>query len=219
MPQRLLSLLARLRHPVNGCPWDREQTPYSLCVGILDEAFELVEAIEHASATEVAEELGDLLFQLMFVVYLYSERHKFTLDDVINGISDKMIRRHPHVFGEKRADSAKQVLATWEQIKLGEKKDIHPLDSVPKALPALAQARRLWHKAMRLNWLDEKPADEKELMALMRQTLQSKDPEFFGRLLFQLVLWGAAHNMDAEELLRAANYNFKTKIRALHPVG
>ena len=215
MPDRLLKLLAHLRHPESGCPWDRKQTPRSLCVTILDEAFELVEAIEQGSNAQVQEELGDLLFQVMFVVGLYAESGQFGLEEVVAGIEAKLTRRHPHVFGNERAETAGQVLTRWEQIKLTEGKQEHPLDSVPKALPALAQTRRLWHKAERLNWLPEKTADASELSRLLVQVTAKTRPEDFADLLFKLAVWGMEHDLDAEELLRAANRQFKEKVKAL----
>ena len=219
MPERLFKLLADLRDPQNGCPWDKKQTPLSLCAGILDEAFELVDAIENQSALQVAEELGDLLFQLMFVIHLYTEQHEFTFDDVIKGVEAKMIRRHPHVFGQESLATTAQVLRRWEQIKLAEKKDVHPLDSVPLALPALAQAQRLWSKAGRLGWLPEvdSQAQEDELRVLFSRTLAEKQAQDFAGLLFKLVIWGAGHNLNAEEMLRAANQAFREKIKQQTP--
>lgn len=217
MPERLLSLLACLRDPQTGCPWDRKQTPLSLCAGIVDETYELVEAIEHGQPAQVADELGDLLFQLMFVVSLYSETGQFTLDDVIKGIEAKMIRRHPHVFGDESLKTASQVLERWEQIKLTEKQTGHPLDSVPKTLPALAQSRRLYGKAKRLGWLDDET--HTDLTELFNQVMQNKRSDDYARLLFNLVVWGMEHELNAEELLRAANFAFKEKIKEAHPLA
>ncbi len=216
--QPLLNLLAALRHPQKGCPWDRKQTPLSLCVGILDEAFELLEAIERNKPAQVEEELGDLLFQLMFVISLYAESGHFTMEDVVKGIEAKMVRRHPHVFGNEKASDAGQVLKRWEEIKLGEGKEGHPLDSVPLALPALARARRLWHKASRLNWVGSSTGnDAAELTSLMAEVLQNKQPAQYGELLFKLAIWGAGQGLQAEELLREANRLFQKKVKSEHP--
>ena len=227
MPARLLELLASLRHPETGCPWDKEQTPQSLCEGILDEAYELVEAVETMSLStnpaeghkNIAEEAGDLLFQLMFVISLYAESGQFTLEDVVKGVEAKMIRRHPHVFGDESAENAGQVLNRWEQIKLTEGKQTHPLDSVPRALPALARTRRLWSKAKRLGWVLDNKVSEADLSDLFSKVLQDKDPQAFAQFLFKLVVWGNGHGLKAEDLLREANLNFQTQIKALFPVG
>ncbi|MDR1396145.1 MAG: MazG family protein [Desulfarculales bacterium] len=213
MPERLLKLLDRLRHPQTGCPWDREQTPASLCAGILDEAFELVDAIENHGPLQVAEELGDLLFQLLFVVHIYARKEQFSLDEVIDGIAAKMIRRHPHVFGGETLTTSRQVINRWEQIKLGENRQGHPLDSVPLALPALAQTKRLWSRASRLGLVEDKPVRERELKDMLEQTLISGEARQLADFLFKLVIWASQRHLDGETLLRAANREFKNAVK------
>jgi MazG family protein len=213
MPERLLKLLDRLRHPQTGCPWDKEQTPASLCAGILDEAFELVDAIENHSPPQIAEELGDLLFQLLFVVHIYTREGQFNLDEVISGVAAKMIRRHPHIFGSESLSTSSQVSKRWEQIKLGESRQGHPLDSIPLALPALAQAKRLWSRAGRLNLIEDKPVQEQELKNMLEQTQISGNGRQLADFLFRLVIWASQRQLDGEALLRAANQEFKNAVK------
>jgi MazG family protein len=216
MPERLFKLLDRLRHPQDGCPWDKEQTPRTLCSGLVDETFELVDALENQGSAQAAEELGDLLFQMLFVIHIYAQRGEFGLEEVIRGIEGKMINRHPHVFGSERLSSSQQVLERWEEIKLQEGKTGHPLDSIPLSMPALAQAKRLWSKAGRLGLVEDKPLGEEELKALLARALDKPEQDNGQRLadfLFQLAGWAGRHHLDSEGLLRAANRKFRDKIK------
>jgi MazG family protein len=149
--QRLVELIARLRGP-DGCPWDREQTPETVRRHVLEEAYEVVDAVEHGSPAHVAEELGDLLFMLLFLVHLYGEKGAFRLDEVLEQVAAKMVRRHPHVFGNRRVDSSTQVKENWEEIKRQEQANAplgSALDGVPRSLPALMRAHRFLSRLVR----------------------------------------------------------------------
>ncbi len=147
----LLSLMARLRGD-GGCPWDREQTRASLKPYLLEEAYEVLEAIDEGSRDHLVEELGDLLFQVVFHCQLGAETEEFTIDDVIGQLCAKMTRRHPHVFGDRVVADSREALAQWEQIKheeaSGKDRAGSALDGVPAALPALLRAQRLQTKAL-----------------------------------------------------------------------
>jgi MazG family protein len=215
MPARLDALISRLRHPQNGCPWDRRQTPRSLAPAIIEETFELVEAIEQGQPSQVMEEAGDLLFQLFFLIHLFSEQKLFDGQAVAAGVESKMIRRHPHVFGNEKVKDSNEVLTRWEQIKQGEGKTCHPLDSTPRSLPALARGQRLWGKARRLGWLREEAQPTPELLRqLLEQSLASGQGGDLARLLFMLAAWAGETGLDAEQCLRQANLEFQERIQS-----
>ena len=142
--ERLLELVAHLRAE-NGCPWDREQTPATIKRYLIEEVYEVVDAVEHHSADQVADELGDLIFMTIFLAHLYGEQGQFQMDQVLRRVGDKMVRRHPHVFADRQADSARQVKLNWEEIKRQEKPQ-EPLGAllcdIPRALPALMRSYR-----------------------------------------------------------------------------
>jgi tetrapyrrole methylase family protein/MazG family protein/ATP diphosphatase len=217
MPARLAALIRRLRHPQTGCPWDRQQTPRSLASPIIEEAFELVEAIEQGEPPQVMEEAGDLLFQLFFVIHLFSEQKLFDAQDVAVEVESKMIRRHPHVFGNEKVNDSNEVLTRWEQIKQSEGKSCHPLDSIPRSLPALARSQRLWGKARRLDWLQAETTPTPALLRqLLMQVLDSQQGEDLARFLLMLAAWAGNLGLDAEQCLRQANMEFQERVKALH---
>ncbi|MGH9334120.1 MAG: nucleoside triphosphate pyrophosphohydrolase, partial [Vicinamibacteria bacterium] len=147
--EKLLSLMARLRGP-DGCPWDREQTMASLRPFILEEAYELVDAINGGDADSIREELGDLLLEVVFVNQIGAEQGRLRMEDAIRNVHDKLVRRHPHVFEAEKASSAEGALERWEEIKdreKGERSSV--LDGVPRALPALARAQKVSTRAAR----------------------------------------------------------------------
>jgi MazG family protein len=149
--ESLLELVAQLRAE-DGCPWDREQTPSTIKRYILEEAYELVEAVEHHAPEHVAEELGDLIFMAIFLGQLYAEQGHFQMDQVLRRVGEKMVRRHPHVFGNREVNSANEVRLNWEDIKRQEKPQQSlraSLDEIPRALPALMRARRTLSRLVR----------------------------------------------------------------------
>jgi tetrapyrrole methylase family protein/MazG family protein len=219
--ESLVALMDRLRGP-DGCPWDREQTYATLRGYLLEECFEVAEALDGDQPEEICEELGDLLFQIVFLSCIAKEEGKFTVDDVIAGISSKMIRRHPHVFGDDSADTSGEVLKKWEEIKRQEKSDrgVSPatslLDGVPQGLPALLKANRLGTKAARVGFDWERPesALEKvdEELGELRQALKSGDPaaarEEIGDLLFAVVNVARKLDIEPEGALSGTNLKF-----------
>lgn len=173
--QRLIAVVARLRAP-DGCPWDREQTLQTIEPYTLEETYEVLEAIDSGDDTAISEELGDLLLQVVLYSQIAADEGRFDLIPVVNGITDKLIRRHPHVFGEGQAHTADQVLRNWEQAKQQEKQRDSALDGIPLALPALARAVRLQSKAAKVGF--EWPQRE-VLWAKLHEEIQELAAEMF----------------------------------------
>ncbi len=192
----LLKVMARLRSP-KGCPWDREQDHRSLRWHAVEEVYELMDAIEAGDDHEMAEELGDLLLQVVFHCQLAKERGAFDFETVTRHIVDKLIRRHPHVFGNSKAKTVDAVWAQWEQIKRAEKQGTRherasALDGIPKHLPALMRAEKLVKKARKAGLLEAKPAAK----------AKPSQPAV-GQKLFELAQYAQQRGWSAEELLQA----------------
>jgi XTP/dITP diphosphohydrolase len=190
----LLKVMARLRSP-KGCPWDREQNHKSLRWHAVEEVYELIDAIEAGDDHEMAEELGDLLLQVVFHCQLAQERHAFDFEKVARHITDKLIRRHPHVFGNLKVKDVDEVWANWEKIKHAEKhgtRHARPsaLDGIPKHLPALLRAEKLMKKARRAKLLPQPPAATRMSRARL------------GEQLFELAASAQAKGWSAEDILR-----------------
>lgn len=205
----LVEIMRQLRGP-NGCLWDREQTKDKLKPYVLEEAHEVIEAIEEDSPEKLKEELGDLLFQVIFLAQLSSEEGKFDMDDVLQYVSKKMIRRHPHVFGKEHAESTKQILQNWSRIKEEERPgDGSVLDGVPKRLPSLIRAVRIGQKASRakFDWQNpveilEKVKEEKEeLRKAIETKSQEKIKKELGDTLFALANLGRFLDINPEDAL------------------
>src|SRR5206468_7599542 len=215
----LLALMARLRGD-GGCPWDREQTRASLKPYLLEEAYEVLEAIDEGSRDHLIEELGDLLFQVVFHCEIAGELGEFTMADVLDRLSDKMIRRHPHVFGDRVVSDAREALAQWERIKHDEGRAEAParsvLDGVPNTLPALLRAQRLSVKAghVGFDWTDWREAWAKvreeiaELEAVFPTGDTTRVRDELGDLLFSIVNVARLQGIDAEDCLRQAADKF-----------
>lgn len=189
----LLQIMAALRSP-EGCPWDREQDHMSLRFHAIEEVYELIDAIEARDDAEITEELGDLLLQVVFHCQLASERGAFDFEKVAREMTDKLLRRHPHVFGESNARTVDAVWAQWEQIKRAEKKGTHrertsALDGIPKHLPALMRAEKLIKKARKAKLLPPATSERKSEKAL-------------GQELYRLTEYAQSKGWSAEELLR-----------------
>ena len=220
----LLSLMARLRSE-GGCPWDREQTRASLQPYLLEEAYEVLSAIDEGSTDHLVEELGDLLFQVVFHCQIASEQGEFTMADVIGRLTDKMTRRHPHVFGDRVVTDAREVLAQWERIKRDEgNADGGPrsaLDGVPDTLPALLRAQRLQVKAGRVgfDWTEWREAwgkvreELEEVEATLAAGQTDQVNEEMGDLLFSLVNVARLRGIDAEGCLRQAAGKFTRRFK------
>ena len=205
----LAEIMDRLRGE-NGCPWDKEQTRKSLKPFLIEEAHEVAEAIESGDPAALKEELGDLLFQIVFHSRIAKERGEFTLDDVINHVAEKMVRRHPHVFGGQSAADAAEALGQWEKIKAGEKKRESILGGIPKSLPTLIRARRLQERAARVgfDWPHTedvwKKVDEewRELQEARLNNDREGVEEEMGDVMIALVNLGRFVGVDADEALR-----------------
>jgi tetrapyrrole methylase family protein / MazG family protein len=221
----LVDLMDRLRGP-DGCPWDREQTYATLRGYVLEECYEVVEAIDRDQRDGLREELGDLLFQVVFLARLAKEEGAFDAADVVRGIAEKMVRRHPHVFGDARADTSQEVLRRWEEIKRREKEAVEGggpreergsvLAGVPRALPALLKAQRLSTKAARVgfDWGSDGEVMGKlaEELGELREAVDAGDRdamrEELGDLLFTAANLGRRLGLDPEEALERANRKF-----------
>jgi XTP/dITP diphosphohydrolase len=207
----LLTVMARLRSPT-GCPWDREQDHMTLRTHAVEEVYELMDAIEAGDDHEMAEELGDLLLQVVFHCQLARERGAFDFEAVARRITDKLIRRHPHVFGDVKVKDVNEVWANWEQIKHAEKhgtKHARPsaLDGIPKHLPALARAEKLVKKARKAALLDTPPTSRK----LTRKQVAEN--------LFDMAFYAQTKGWSAEELLRTETKRRERKLRKSEASG
>lgn len=220
--ESLLAVMDRLRGE-GGCPWDREQTRDSLKPYLIEEAYEVVEALEEGQQEAIVEELGDLLFQIVFHAQIGRERGEFTMADLLQRLTRKMVRRHPHVFGNRTVRSAKEALAQWESIKqseaVGDGKPRSVLDGVPRSLPALLWAQRTQVKAARVgfDWNSAETAWKKvreeigELDEALGRGDRAQMREELGDLLFSLVNVARLLDLDAEDCLRQAVQKFRRR--------
>lgn len=202
------------------CPWDRKQTHDSIKDNLIEEAYEAVEAVDNRDFEELKKELGDLLLHVVFHSRMATESNSFNIEDVIYSIQEKLIRRHPHVFGDADADDERKVAENWEAIKKKEgKKSV--LDGIPNHLPALIKAQRMQEKAANIgfDWPEWKQVWDKleEEMQEFKDTLDQNDSgkteEEFGDLLFSLVNAGRFFNLNAEDCLRRTNRKFQKRFR------
>lgn len=234
--EKLVAVQARLRAP-KGCPWDREQTHQTLRTYLLEEAYEVLEALDTGDDAKFAEEMGDLLLQIVFHSQIASEEGRFTVADVIREIHDKMIRRHPHVFGETRAKDSKEVLRNWEQIKAEERRASKEqsgkeegtaeapslLDGVSRALPATLEGFQLTRKASRIgfDWdnadgvIDKMREETAELEIALNDKDRQKIEEEMGDFLFAAVNLARFLHVDPEIALKKANAKFSRRFRAM----
>ena len=219
----LADIMARLRHREHGCPWDVEQNFASIAPYTIEEAYEVADAIERNDLDALKDELGDLLLQVVFHSQMASEQQSFSLQDVIDSICDKMLRRHPHVFGDVTADKAEVVVANWESIKAKErsgKEDDSALAGVALALPALLRAQKIQKRAARtgFDWPDVNGARDKifeEIDEVDTAISHDERSDEIGDLLFAVVNLARFHNIDAETALKAANAKFERRFRAM----
>jgi len=211
----LVALMRRLLAP-GGCPWDREQDYRSLRRYVLEEACEVIDAIDAADFKALEEELGDLALQVVFLGELARRDGQFGPDDVVRGIVEKLVRRHPHVFGDATVEDSEEVLRNWEQIKANEKRDRGVLDGVARSLPALLRAQRMGEKVSRVgfDWPDSRGSRDKvsEEIAELDEAIASKDTgrieAELGDLLFALVNLARHEGVDAEAALRGTADRF-----------
>ena len=232
---RLIEIMAALRDPKTGCPWDVEQDFASIAPYTIEEAYEVADANERGDIDDLRDELGDLLLQVVYHSRMAEEDGEFAFGDVVEAVTKKMIRRHPHVFGDEAARSAGMAKGMWEKIKAEEKAEkraarlargLDPedhgkgfLDSVPLVHPALSRALKLQEKAARVgfDWKEAQPILDKieEEIAELRQAMESEPSERiaeeFGDVLFSVVNFGRHLKIDAEDALRRTNEKFRSR--------
>jgi MazG family protein len=225
---RLVAIMDRLRDP-GGCPWDREQSVHTLAPYFLEEAYEVVDAIASGDPDKLCEELGDLLLQIVFVSRIARENGSFDLDAVSDGISEKMIRRHPHVFGDRQVEGSKEVMRNWEDIKREERSsesEASVLDGVPNSLPALLKAYRMTEKAAAVGFDWRKPID---VMDKMREEMAELEAELaagdevvdarvraeLGDVLFVMANLARHLGVEPETALQGTNATFSRRFQAM----
>lgn len=220
----LHAIMARLRDPLTGCPWDLEQSFATIAPYTIEEAYEVADAIERNDPEALKDELGDLLLQVVFHSQMATEVEQFTLQDVIDGICSKMIRRHLHIFADVTADDPGEVVRNWEDIKALERSASSPdnsaLAGVAKALPALLRAQKIQKRAARtgFDWPDSSGARDKvleELQEVEGATSKTEIAEEIGDLLFAVVNLARFHDVDAEGALKAASAKFERRFRQM----
>ncbi|RFB04365.1 nucleoside triphosphate pyrophosphohydrolase [Parvularcula marina] len=224
----LRAIMANLRAPEGGCPWDLEQDHRSIASYCLEEAYEVVDAIENGTDRDLCEELGDLLLQVVFHAQMAAERGAFDFDDVVEAISDKMVRRHPHVFDSDDGRDADGQTAAWEEIKAQEKAERGKtedgvLDGIPVGLPALTRAEKIAKRAMKVgfDWPDWRGVTAKlrEELAEVEEAILEEDEahirEEVGDFLFTAACLTRATRLDGETVLREANEKFRRRFASV----
>jgi len=218
--EKLKTVMKDLRNPKTGCPWDIEQDFKSIVPYTIEEAYEVVDAIEAEDYDALKDELGDLLLQVIYHTQMASEKNLFTFDDVADHVAEKMISRHPHVFGDTEAVTAEDVNVIWDAQKEKESVGDGALDNVTKGLPALLRAQKLQKKAAKtgFEWPTSKQAFDKveeEILEFKEaQTPEHKEEEF-GDLLFCLVNYARMEGLNPEEALRKANNKFVKRFKGM----
>lgn len=209
---RLVAVMDQLRSP-GGCPWDAEQTHDSLATYLLEETYETLEAIDSGDREHLREELGDLLLQVVFHARVAAEHPAapFTIDDVAAGIADKLVRRHPHVFGDATADTPAHVEARWDAIKAAEKGRTSALDGIPTALPALSLAAKTMGRAERAG-VSPRPAERSRVPQVGEQ---ADGEQAIGEALLDLVQLAQRSGVDPEQALRRAVGRYAEQVRAI----
>ena len=226
---RILDIMASLRDPETGCPWDLQQDFASIAPYTLEEAYEVTDAIERGDMDDLKDELGDLLLQVVFHARMAEETALFDFDDVVNAISDKMIRRHPHVFGDADADNPEAVRQSWEEIKAQEKAEKGKseadslMDDIPLALPGLSRAVKIQNRAARIqfDWPDIEPVFDKlqEEIGEVREAIKSGSADAMedeiGDLLFVVANIARHLKIDPEKAVRRTNGKFMSRFKHL----
>ena len=216
--QNLIDIMARLR---KECPWDKKQTPQSLRQYILEEAYETIESIDDENWDELKKELGDLLLQIIFQAEIAVEENRFTLEEVIRNINEKLIRRHPHVFGDVKVNNAEEVKENWEQIKIHKENRTSLLEGVPRNLSGLLRAQRLQDKAAQVgfDWPEITGVFDKikEEVEELEESLKERNREAvefeLGDLLFTLVNFARFQDINAEDALRKSINKFVSRFQ------
>ncbi len=231
--QELLDVMARLRHPESGCAWDLKQTFESIAPYTIEEAYEVADAIARKNLPELQDELGDLLLQVVFHAQMASEQGAFDFDDVANGIVEKLVRRHPHIFGDTQLDTPEAVKAAWENVKAQERaekginEDSSALAGIALALPALMRADKVQSRAARVgfDWPEVEPVWSKldEEIAEVHEAIATEDrravEDEVGDLLFTVVNLARHLNVDPEVALAGANAKFEKRFRQVEELA
>jgi MazG family protein len=224
---KLKEIVDTLRHPEKGCPWDLKQTAKTLIPGMIEEVYEVAESIDNEDVRGLKEELGDCLLHILLQSRIASEEDLFNIQDVINGIKDKLVRRHPHVFGDVLLEDPVAVKKRWEEIKMEEKKERKSvLDGIPNAMPGLLQAQRLQEKAASVgfDWDNIEPVFEKikEEVDEVKVEIENQDKEALekelGDLLFSVVNLTRKLGIDSEAAMKQANKKFSSRFRKVEKV-
>lgn len=221
--QELVGIVERLRSP-GGCPWDREQTHASLKRNLIEECYEALEAIDIDDPAGLSEELGDILVQVVFHSQMAAESSRFSIDDVVAGVADKLVRRHPHVFGDGSAKDAREVELNWDQLKKRENEQKSTLDGIPKDLPALARAQLTQDRVGRegFEWEDISGVLDKvvEEAAEIRNAVDDDErAREIGDLLFTVVNLARWQGVHAEESLRQTNLRFQARYTTMETLA
>lgn len=221
---RLIDVMRQLRHPDHGCPWDLQQDHASLVRYLVEETYEVIDAIEHGADHDLAEELGDLLLQVVFHAQVGMDRRAFTIDDVARGIADKLVRRHPHVFADGEASTPAEVQEHWDRLKAQEKGRAGPFEGVPTLMPGLELLTALQRKAAKLgfDWRDASEPLERislELAELRTALAEQHEPEVvaaeLGDLLGAVVGLARHLDVDADRVARDAGRKFRSRFEAV----
>ena len=229
--KRAIEVVARLRSPDGGCPWDLAQTPQTLIPYVIEEAYEVIDALQTENQEAISEELGDLLLQVLLQAQIASENQDFTLEDVVEGITNKLIRRHPHVFGEVKVDSAAEVNQNWEQIKAAEKGETpeqaaklsRKLDRYARSLPPLMAGMKISTKAAAagFEWenIEGVWAKYAEELAEFKEAVASEDKAHqeaeLGDLLFTIINLARWHDLDPFAALQGTNRRFIQRLQVM----
>ena len=225
--EELIAVIAKLRAP-DGCQWDREQTHSSLRPNMLEEAYEAVDAIDDNDMVHLKEELGDVLLQVVLHAQIASEEGAFTIEDVAKGIKDKLIHRHPHVFGDTKVNSTKDILDNWDKLKAEEKKHRKSaMDGISKAQSALMSAKKKKKKAVKtgFEWPDEESlydciySEFEEFKDAKKEGNREHMEEEFGDILFAVVNLARWNKIDAEQALLKSNKKFMTRFRKMEELA
>ena len=210
---RLVEIIARLRGP-DGCPWDKKQTHSSLREFLLQETYEVLESLDEQDQKKLSQELGDLLLQIMLHSRIAEDNQEFKLDEVLLNLNTKLIRRHPHIFGDTKVKNAEEVVHNWEEIKKTERQtEASALDSVPRGMPAMAYSHEIQRRAAQtgFDWENIEGVIDKlveEVKEFKESVTQSEKEEEFGDLFFTLVNIAGRMGIDTESSLRKANQKF-----------
>ena len=218
----LVDIIARLRAP-DGCPWDKKQTHASLRKNLLEECYEVLEALDEGNADKLCDELGDLLMQVVLHTQIAAEAGEFELGDVVNSITTKLIHRHPHIFGSKKVKDAEEVALNWEELKQEERGGTSILASAPKQMPALGYSQEIQRRVAQVgfDWEDIDGVIEKlteEISELKRADSQERKAQEFGDLLFTLANITRRLGIDLEAALRGANQRFYRRFSYMEEV-